>query len=189
MKVIKWWKLSSGESYLMMTVIWWWKLSSDESYLVMKVKGVDISKEVIRSDGWWRFACGDVLCGPARIPLKFIIDTGISTLPKRKNAFSSQNSLQQCKILLLLPRYSLVHGDLNQRDWRFHPTIHYLASCSRRWTAPTGPCHLQLSPSNFLRLSMESFCNYQWKLSAIIKVKLFAITSVKLSTITNENHS
>ena len=27
----------------------------------MKVKGVEIAKEVIRSDGWWRFACGDVL--------------------------------------------------------------------------------------------------------------------------------
>ena len=26
----------------------------------MKVKGVEIAKEVIRSDGWWRFACGDV---------------------------------------------------------------------------------------------------------------------------------
>ena len=26
----------------------------------MKVKEVEIPKEVIRSDGWWRFACGDV---------------------------------------------------------------------------------------------------------------------------------
>ena len=26
----------------------------------MKVKEVEITKEVIRSDGWWRFACGDV---------------------------------------------------------------------------------------------------------------------------------
>ena len=26
----------------------------------MKVKEVEIAKEVIRSDGWWRFACGDV---------------------------------------------------------------------------------------------------------------------------------
>ena len=26
----------------------------------MKVKEVEIVKEVIRSDGWWRFACGDV---------------------------------------------------------------------------------------------------------------------------------
>ena len=34
-----------------------WKLSSDESYLVMKVK---IGKEVKKSDGLWRFACGDV---------------------------------------------------------------------------------------------------------------------------------
>ena len=32
--------------------------SSDESYLVMKVRMV---KEVKRSDGLWRFACGDVL--------------------------------------------------------------------------------------------------------------------------------
>ena len=77
MKVIKWWKLSSGESYLMMKVIlrWklsrdesylmmkvilWWKLSNDESYQVMKVKEVEIAKKVIRSDGWWRFACGNV---------------------------------------------------------------------------------------------------------------------------------
>ena len=27
----------------------------------MKVKEVEIAKEVIRSDGWWCFACGDVL--------------------------------------------------------------------------------------------------------------------------------
>ena len=27
----------------------------------MKVKQVEIAKEVIKSDGWWRFACGDVL--------------------------------------------------------------------------------------------------------------------------------
>ena len=26
----------------------------------MKVKGVEIANEMIRSDGWWRFACGDV---------------------------------------------------------------------------------------------------------------------------------
>ena len=57
MKVILWWKLSSGESYLAMKVILWWKLSIDESYLVMKVK---IVKEVKRSDVLWRFACGDV---------------------------------------------------------------------------------------------------------------------------------
>ena len=43
-----------------MKVINWWKLSCDESFLVMKVKEVEITKEVIRSDGWWRFACGDV---------------------------------------------------------------------------------------------------------------------------------
>ena len=60
MKVIKWGKLSSEESYQLRKVIKWWKLSSDESYLVMKVKEVEIAKEVIRSDGWWRFACGDV---------------------------------------------------------------------------------------------------------------------------------
>ena len=61
MNVNKWWKLSSDESYLMMKVILWWKLYSNESYLVMKVKEVEIAKEVIWSDGWWRFACGDVL--------------------------------------------------------------------------------------------------------------------------------
>ena len=44
-----------------MKVIKWWKLSCDKSYLVKKVKEVEIAKEVIRSDGWWRFACGDVL--------------------------------------------------------------------------------------------------------------------------------
>ena len=37
MKVIKWWKLSSDESYQVRKVIRWWKLSSDESYRVMKV--------------------------------------------------------------------------------------------------------------------------------------------------------
>ena len=26
----------------------------------MKVKEVEIAEEVIRSDDWWRFACGDV---------------------------------------------------------------------------------------------------------------------------------
>ena len=40
-----------------MKVSLWWKLASDESYLVMKVK---IVKEVKKSDGLWRFACGDV---------------------------------------------------------------------------------------------------------------------------------
>ena len=40
-----------------MKVVQWWKLSSDESDLVMKVK---IVKEVKKSDGLWRFACGDV---------------------------------------------------------------------------------------------------------------------------------
>ena len=75
MKVTQWWKLSSDESYpvikvtqqwklpsdeiyLVMKVMLWWKLSSDESCLVMKV---EIVKEVKRSDGLWRFACGDVL--------------------------------------------------------------------------------------------------------------------------------
>ena len=33
------------------------KLSSDQSYLMMKVR---IVKEVKKSDGLWRFACGDV---------------------------------------------------------------------------------------------------------------------------------
>ena len=56
-KVIKWWKLSSNESFFVMKLIWWWKLFSDESYLVMKVKEDVI---VLKSDGWWRFACGDV---------------------------------------------------------------------------------------------------------------------------------
>ena len=48
MKVMKWWKLSSDESYQLwglssdesyqiMKVIKWWKFSSDESYQVMKV--------------------------------------------------------------------------------------------------------------------------------------------------------
>jgi len=60
MKVILWWKLSCSESYFVMKVILWWKLSCDESYLVMKVLEVEIAKEVIRSNGWWRFACGDV---------------------------------------------------------------------------------------------------------------------------------
>ena len=50
MKVIKWWNFSSDESYLHI----------EEIYLVMKVKEVEIAKEVKRSDGWWRFACGDV---------------------------------------------------------------------------------------------------------------------------------
>ena len=40
-----------------MKVSKWWKLASDESYLQMKVK---IVKEVKRSDDLWRFACGDV---------------------------------------------------------------------------------------------------------------------------------
>ena len=33
--------------------VFWW-------YLVIKAKEVRIVKEVIRSDGLWRFACGDV---------------------------------------------------------------------------------------------------------------------------------
>ena len=40
-----------------MKVIERWKLSSDESYPVMKAK---IVEEVEKSDGLWRFACGDV---------------------------------------------------------------------------------------------------------------------------------
>ena len=58
MKVIRGWKLSSDESYPVMKFTQRWKLPIDESYLVMKVK---IVKEVKRSDGLWRFACGDVL--------------------------------------------------------------------------------------------------------------------------------
>ena len=51
MKVILWWKLSSDKSYLVI------KFSSDKSCLWIKVR---IDKEVKRSDGLWRFACGDV---------------------------------------------------------------------------------------------------------------------------------
>ena len=40
-----------------MKVSLWWKLACDESYVLMKVR---IVKEVKRSDGLWRFACGDV---------------------------------------------------------------------------------------------------------------------------------
>ena len=58
MKVILWWKLPSDESCQVMKVTQGWKLPSDESYLVMKAK---IVQEVKRSDGLWRFACGDVL--------------------------------------------------------------------------------------------------------------------------------
>ena len=72
MKMIK---ISSDESYLVMKVILSWKLSSDESYhvtcdeiyLVMKVI-ILVIKDILlwklniqRSDGLWRFACGDVL--------------------------------------------------------------------------------------------------------------------------------
>ena len=60
MKVTMWWKLPSDESCEVMKVVKWWKSPSDESYLVMEVKEVEIAKEVKRSDGWWRFACGDV---------------------------------------------------------------------------------------------------------------------------------
>ena len=58
MEVILWWELSCDESYLLMKFILWWKLASDENKLVMKV---EIVKEVNRSDGLWRFACGNVL--------------------------------------------------------------------------------------------------------------------------------
>ena len=37
MNVTQWSKLSSDESYLAMKVSQWWKSSSDESFLVMKV--------------------------------------------------------------------------------------------------------------------------------------------------------
>ena len=39
----------------------WLKLSSDKSHIVNKAREVKIVKEVKRSDGLWRFACGDVL--------------------------------------------------------------------------------------------------------------------------------
>ena len=61
-------KLSRDESYQGMKVIKWGKFSSDESYLVMKVKEVETAKAVIRSDGWWRFACGDVSSKPSNQP-------------------------------------------------------------------------------------------------------------------------
>ena len=44
-----------------MKVISWRNSSSYESYLVMKV---EIGNEVKRSDGLWRFACGDVYTIP-----------------------------------------------------------------------------------------------------------------------------
>ena len=47
------------KSYQVMKVMCGWKLFGDVSYLVIKVK---IVKEVKRSDGLWRFACGDVFC-------------------------------------------------------------------------------------------------------------------------------
>ena len=37
-------------------------------YRVIKVREVRIAKEVKRSDGWWRFACGDV-CKPCACTL------------------------------------------------------------------------------------------------------------------------
>ena len=65
------WKLSSDVCYPVMKVILWWKLASDESYIVMKVKLV---KEVKRSDGLWRFACGVVLsCGVQTFLVKYHI--------------------------------------------------------------------------------------------------------------------
>ena len=64
-----------------MKVIQWWKLPSDESYLVMKVK---IVKEVKRSDGLWRFACGDVLYEAAKTfgyQFNFYLSTGKEFIP------------------------------------------------------------------------------------------------------------
>ena len=65
MKVILWWNWSNDDCYWVMKVIKWWMFSSDESYLVMKVRMV---KEVKRSDGLWRFACGDVFFFSAENP-------------------------------------------------------------------------------------------------------------------------
>ena len=53
MKLMKWWKLSSDESYLVMKVILWWKLSSDESYPVMKVLS-DESYLVMKVTQQWK---------------------------------------------------------------------------------------------------------------------------------------
>ena len=37
------------------------ELFSDKCYFVMKSESFKITKEVKRSDGWWRLACGDDL--------------------------------------------------------------------------------------------------------------------------------
>ena len=55
-KVIKWGKLSSDESYLLVKVIKWWKSSCDGTLLVMKVKEVEIEKWYV----WWGVMAGDV---------------------------------------------------------------------------------------------------------------------------------
>ena len=62
-----------------MKVIYWWKLSTDEIYVVMKV---NIDKEVKRSDGLWRFACGDVFTlslGPLEAKIHVLSD-GLSEI-------------------------------------------------------------------------------------------------------------
>ena len=38
--------------------------------MVMKVQEFEIAKEVIKSDGWWRFACGDVLAKDKKMILE-----------------------------------------------------------------------------------------------------------------------
>ena len=58
MKVIKWWKLSSDESYQVMKVIKWGMLSSDESYQVKKIikwwkLSSDGSYQVMKVIKWW----------------------------------------------------------------------------------------------------------------------------------------
>ena len=72
----------------------------ERSYLVIEAKEVRTLKEVIRSDGWRRFACGDVLC-------RYDIDQlfGGSFLPIAHQTFWSLGPrvvhLSLCRALLL----------------------------------------------------------------------------------------
>ena len=71
-KIIKWWKLSSGESCQVMKVIKWGKLTSDASYLVMKVtlwwklKKLKLPKTFrlwwcfYEDDEWWRMHVSNI---------------------------------------------------------------------------------------------------------------------------------
>ena len=143
----------------------------------MKVK---ISKEVIRSDGWWRFACGDVLCGPARIPLKFIIDTGISTLPKMKMHFHPTTLWNNVKFYFYCPDilwymeistkeiedstqqsiiWLLALVDELLRPVRAICNYHPQTFSDYQWnlSAIINENFLQVSPSNFLQSSMKNF--------------------------------